>query len=182
MLIVNADDWGRSLAETDAALRCLKRGRITSVSAMVFMQDFKRAARLAKDYKLDDIGLHLNFSEEFMDKSCSETLKEHHGRIIRFLKRGKYAQLLYNPFLREAFAYCYHAQVEEFVPLFEKSPSHIDGHHHMHLCANLFLSKLIPIGMKLRAATFLSGLARKACRTEPGGDWSIVDFVVRIIF
>jgi len=47
MLIVNADDWGRSLAETDAALRCLKRGRITSVSAMVFMQDFKRAARLA---------------------------------------------------------------------------------------------------------------------------------------
>ena len=34
--------------------------------------------------------------------------------------------------------------------LFEKSPSHIDGHHHMHLCANLLLSKLIPIGMKLR--------------------------------
>ena len=34
--------------------------------------------------------------------------------------------------------------------LFDKSPSHIDGHHHMHLCANLLLSKLIPIGMKLR--------------------------------
>ena len=117
---------------------------------MVFMQDSKRAAKLTKDYELDDVGLHLNFSEEFTDKSCSETLKEHHGRIIRFLKRGKYTQLLYNPFLRKAFAYCYHAQVEEFVRLFEKSPSHIDGHHHMHLCANLLLSKLIPIGMKLR--------------------------------
>ena len=34
--------------------------------------------------------------------------------------------------------------------LFEKSPSHIDGHHHMHLCSNLLLSKLIPIGMKVR--------------------------------
>ena len=150
MLIINADDWGRSVAETDAALRCYRAGRVTSVSAMVFMADSERSARLAKDYELDDVGLHLNFSEEFTDKSCSETLKEHHGRIIRFLKRGKYAQLLYNPFLRKAFAYCYHAQVEEFMRLFEKSPSHIDGHHHMHLCANVLLSNMIPAGMKMR--------------------------------
>jgi predicted glycoside hydrolase/deacetylase ChbG (UPF0249 family) len=117
---------------------------------MVFMGDSDRAAKLAKDYQLDDVGLHLNFSEEFTDKSCSKTLKETQGRIIGFLKREKYAQLLYNPFLRKAFAYCYHAQVEEFLRLFEKSPSHIDGHHHLHLCANLLLSKLIPNGMKLR--------------------------------
>jgi predicted glycoside hydrolase/deacetylase ChbG (UPF0249 family) len=150
MLIVNADDWGRSVAETDAALTCFRKRRITSVSAMVFMEDSERAAKLAKKYQLDDVGLHLNFSEEFTDKSCCETLKEHHRRIIRFLKGNKYAQLLYNPFLRKAFAYCYHAQVKEFVRLFEKSPSHIDGHHHMHLCANLLLSKVIPSGMKLR--------------------------------
>ena len=150
MLIINADDWGRSVVETDAALKCYRERRITSVSAMVLMQDSKRAARLAKDYELDDVGLHLNFSEEFTDKSCSETLKEHHGRIIRFLKRGKYAQLLYNPFLRKPFAYCYHAQVEEFMRLFEKSPSHIDGHHHMHLCANVLFSSMIPAGMKMR--------------------------------
>src|SRR4030095_14242049 len=110
---------------------------------MVLMQDSKRAARLAKDYELDDVGLHLNFSEEFTDKSCSETLKESQGRIIRFLKRGKYAQLLYNPFVRETFLCCYQAQVEEFVRLFEKLPSHIDGHHHMHLCANLLFSNMI---------------------------------------
>src|SRR5437868_14435949 len=42
---LNADDWGRSGAETDAALRCYKGGRITSVSAMVFMQDSERADR-----------------------------------------------------------------------------------------------------------------------------------------
>src|SRR4029450_13214985 len=150
MLIINADDWGRSVAETDAALKCFRERRITSVSAMVFMADSKRAARLTRDYDLDDVGLHLNFSEEFTDKSCSETLKEHQGRIIRFLKRSKYAQLLYNPFLRKAFGSCYHAQVEEFVRLFEKSPSHIDGHHHLHLCANVLLSNLIPVGMRIR--------------------------------
>jgi predicted glycoside hydrolase/deacetylase ChbG (UPF0249 family) len=49
MLIINADDWGRSVAETDAALRCYREGRITSVNAMVFMQDSERAARLTKD-------------------------------------------------------------------------------------------------------------------------------------
>ena len=146
MLIINADDWGRSVAETDAALKCFRERRITSVSAMVFMLDSKRAAKLTKDYELDDVGLHLNFSEEFTDKSCSKTLKETQGRIIRFLKRSKYAQLLYNPFLGEAFASSYRAQVEEFMRLFEKLPSHIDGHHHMHLCANLLLGKSIPAG------------------------------------
>ncbi len=150
MLIINADDWGRSVAETDSALRCYRERRITSVSAMVFMQDSKRAARLTKDYKLDDVGLHLNFSEEFTDKSCSETLKEHHRRIITFLRRNKYAQLLYNPSLRNEFAYSYSAQAEEFLRLFGRAPSHIDGHHHMHLCANILLSNMIPAGMKMR--------------------------------
>jgi chitin disaccharide deacetylase len=150
MLIVNADDWGRSMAETDAALRCFRERRITSVSAMVFMTDSKRAAKLAKDYHLDDVGLHLNFSEEFTDPSCPEALKDHHRRIVRFLRRNKYAQLVYNPFLGNAFASSYHAQMEEFVRLFEKSPSHIDGHHHLHLCANFLLSKAMPAGTRVR--------------------------------
>ena len=64
MLIINADDWGRSAAETDAALRCYKAGRVTSVSAMVFMEDSERAAELAKENELD-VGLHLNFAEPF---------------------------------------------------------------------------------------------------------------------
>jgi predicted glycoside hydrolase/deacetylase ChbG (UPF0249 family) len=149
MLIINADDWGRSAAETDAALRCYRQGRITTVSAMVFMEDSERAAESAKENNLDT-GLHLNFSEEFSGESCSERLKECHSRIMRFLKRHKYAQLVYNPFLRKAFSYSYEAQVEESVRLFEKSPSHTNGHHHMHLCANLLFSDMIPAGTKMR--------------------------------
>jgi len=37
MLIINADNWGRSAVETDAVLTCYQEGRITSVSAMMFM-------------------------------------------------------------------------------------------------------------------------------------------------
>lgn len=149
MLIVNADDWGRSVAETDAALRCYEAGRITSVSAMVFMADSERAAGLAKENGLD-VGLHLNFSEAFTGASNFGRLSDYHNRIVRFLRSNKYAQLVYNPFLRKEFSYSCRAQFEEFVGLFERKPSHVDGHHHMHLCGNLLLSRAIPAETKLR--------------------------------
>jgi predicted glycoside hydrolase/deacetylase ChbG (UPF0249 family) len=149
MLIINADDWGRSIAETDAALTCYREGRITSVSAMVFMADSERAAELANAHGLD-VGLHLNFSEPFTDDKCPRGLRHSHNRIVRFLKQHKYAQILYNPSLRKEFAYSYHTQSEEFLRLFGKTPSHIDGHHHMHLCANLLLSRIIPAGIRMR--------------------------------
>ena len=149
MLIINADDWGRSVAETDAALKCYKDGRITSVSAMVFMEDSERAAELAKENELD-VGLHLNFTDKFTANPCGSTLANHHDKIVRFLRGNKYSQLLYNPFLRTEFVYSYQAQAEEFARLYGKPPSHIDGHHHMHLCANVLLSNTIPAGAKLR--------------------------------
>ena len=149
MLIINADDWGRSVAETDAALGCYKRGRITSVSAMVFMEDSERAAELAKENELD-VGLHLNFTDKFTTNQYPQALGNYHNEIVRFLRGNKYSQLLYNPFLRRDFAYSYEAQVEEFARLYTKPPSHIDGHHHMHLCANFLLSNTIPAGAKLR--------------------------------
>jgi predicted glycoside hydrolase/deacetylase ChbG (UPF0249 family) len=149
MLIINADDWGRSAAETDAALRCYKASRITSVSAMVFMKDSERAAELAKENELD-VGLHLNFAERFTAIRYSEVLANHQSRLGGFLMGNKYSQLLFNPFLRTAFSYSYKAQAEEFMRLFGKAPSHIDGHHHMHLCANVLLGKVIPAGVKMR--------------------------------
>ena len=149
MLIINADDWGRSRAETDAALRCYKAGRITSASAMVFMEDSERAAELAKENELD-VGLHLNFAEGFTACRYPGVLWEYQSGLVRFLMRNKYSQLLYNPFLRRAFSYSYQAQAMEFVRLFGRPPSHIDGHHHMHLCANVLLNKVIPAGMKMR--------------------------------
>jgi predicted glycoside hydrolase/deacetylase ChbG (UPF0249 family) len=149
MLIINADDWGRSVAETDATHRCYKGGRITSVSAMVFMEDSERAAELAKENQVD-VGLHLNFTENFTANQDVGMLGTYHRKIIRFLRRSIYSQLLYNPFLRKEFAYSYEAQADEFARLYGKPPSHIDGHHHMHLCANLLFSDMIPAGTKLR--------------------------------
>jgi predicted glycoside hydrolase/deacetylase ChbG (UPF0249 family) len=52
--------------------------------------------------------------------------------------------------LQKAFSYSYQTQLDEFTRLFGRAPSHIDGHHHMHLCANLLLSNLIPVGTRMR--------------------------------
>jgi predicted glycoside hydrolase/deacetylase ChbG (UPF0249 family) len=149
MLIINADDWGRSAAETDAALNCFKERRITRASAMVYMQDSKRAAKLATEHGLE-VGLHLNFSEQFTSPKCSEELRKYQRRIARFLRCNKYAQLVYNPLLRKAFANSFRAQWYEFIHLYRKPPAHVDGHHHMHLCANLLFSQLIPAGIQVR--------------------------------
>ena len=149
MMIVNADDWGRSPAETDASLACFKAGRITSVCAMVFMSDSARAADLAKEAHLD-VGLHLNFSQEFTGNCQNGMLRKYHDRLIRFTSRSKYARVVYNPGLRREFRYVYQAQVEEYLRLYGRKPSHINGHWHLHLCMNVLLGRIIPEQEKVR--------------------------------
>jgi len=149
MLIINADDWGRCRAETDAALACYCAGRINSVSAMVFMEDSERAADLAKEAGLD-VGLHLNLNQTFTAKVHSPRLADYHTGIVRFMAMSKYAQLLYNPRLRKAFQFVYHAQIEEFIRLYGRPPSHTDGHQHRHLCSNMVLDEVIPRGERVR--------------------------------
>jgi predicted glycoside hydrolase/deacetylase ChbG (UPF0249 family) len=148
MIIINADDWGRSRPETDAAMACYERGRITSVSAMVFMEDSERSAELAKTVGLD-VGLHVNLSQRFTAKTGLSRLSECHAAVVGFLARNKYALLFYHPRLREAFRYVYDAQAEEFERLYGRRPSHIDGHQHKHLCTML-LDRIIPAGEHVR--------------------------------
>ncbi|MGE0024627.1 MAG: ChbG/HpnK family deacetylase [Hyphomicrobium sp.] len=149
MLIVNADDLGRSIAATDPVMSCHGKGRISSASAMVFMADSERAARLSRDAALD-VGLHVNFSEEFSAASVSKSVREAHDKVRRFLKAGKYALLLFNPALTREFELVFAAQIEEFQRLYGRPPSHLDGHQHLHLATNVLVQKLMPEGAKVR--------------------------------
>ena len=149
MIIINADDWGRSRVDTEAIQVCYMQQRITSVSAMVFMEDSERAAKLAKEIGMD-VGLHLNFSETFTGDVSPSLFRDYQNQTKGFLKASRYAMVLYNPFLKKQFFNLYHAQAEEFMRLYGYLPSHIDGHQHMHLCANVLLDGLIPNGMRVR--------------------------------
>jgi predicted glycoside hydrolase/deacetylase ChbG (UPF0249 family) len=157
MLIINADDWGMNRTSTNNSLSCFREGRITSASAMAFMADSERAAALALEHGLDT-GLHLNFTWSFDRPRRTGRLRDAQRRISAFLRSSRYAALLYHPFLRQDFAYSYQAQYEEFVRLYGAQPSHVDGHHHMHLCTNMLFDRLIPAGWRVRRSfTFRPG-------------------------
>jgi predicted glycoside hydrolase/deacetylase ChbG (UPF0249 family) len=157
MLIVNADDIGRCKVATDSALACYRRRRVTSTSAMMFMEDSERAAELALMEDID-VGLHINFCEEFTSDAVSTRLLEYHDRICRFTGRNKYSFLLYDPRLRNHFRYVFQSQYEEFIRLYGRPPSHMDGHKHMHLASNMLFDGIIPCGTKVRRNfTFFPG-------------------------
>src|SRR6185503_16191151 len=156
MIIVNADDWGRSPQETDAALNCYRTGRITSVTAMMFMADSERAADIALSNNIP-VGLHINLNEPFTGKIASEYIHAAQKRIAGFLNRNKYMQLLPNPFLARPLRDVFNAQLEEFRRLYRRSPSHFDGHQHMHLCTSMLIVAPIPRGEKIRRSFSFEG-------------------------
>jgi chitin disaccharide deacetylase len=149
MLLINADDWGFDRFVTDSILSCYRNKRITSTSAMVFMEDSERAAELALNSDLE-VGLHLNFTDRFTDGKSPLILQEYQQRIARFLLGSRYCSVLYNPFLKRTFEYVYRLQHDEFVRLYGKLPAHVNGHRHMHLCTNVLLGRLIPKNSKVR--------------------------------
>ena len=148
-LIVNADDWGRDCLNTDRTVECVLRGAVSSVSAMVFMEDSERAAGISRQFGIDT-GLHLNLTSPFTGSGCPSRLLEHQMRLSKYLKGSRFAQVVFHPGLVSSFAYVVKAQLEEFDRLYAAAPQRLDGHHHMHLCANVLLAQLLPRGILVR--------------------------------
>jgi len=156
-LIVNADDWGRNAETTDRILECIRAGAVSSTSAMVFMEDSGRAAGLAREFGVD-AGLHLNLTTPFSEAHCPPPLRERQQQICGYLSRHSMARLIFNPWLSKVFSYVVAAQLEEFSRLYGAGPNRIDGHHHMHLCANVLRGELLPEGtIARRNFTFQAG-------------------------
>jgi len=149
MLIINADDLGRTSAATDNIITCYSQQLITSASAMVFMVDSERAAELATTAGLAT-GLHLNLTQVFDARQVPSRVRQQHSSIVSYFCFSKWAQLIYNPFLQKKLEYIFAAQYDEYCRLFSKEPEKIDGHHHMHLCMNFILGRIIPRGLCVR--------------------------------
>lgn len=156
-LIVNADDWGRDRATTDRTFECTALGTVSSVSAMVFMADSERAAEIAVRSGID-AGLHLNFTEPFSGPNVPAPLLERQRKLRRFLLWHPLARIFYHSSLAESFEYVVAAQIDEFRSLYGRDPQRIDGHHHLHLCANVRMDGLLPAGLLVRRNfSFLPG-------------------------
>jgi hypothetical protein len=156
-LIINADDWGRDSETTDRILECVLHGAVSSASAMVFMEDSERAAAIAIENGVD-VGLHLNFTTPFSGSKYPARVADHQQRLGAFLLGGRLAQAVFHPGLANSFHYVVTAQIEEFQRLHGRQPGRIDGHHHMHLCANVLFAGLLPPGtIARRNFSFLPG-------------------------
>jgi len=157
MIILNADDWGRDAETTDRILECFNQGSLSSTSGMVFMEDSERAAALAIEHGVD-VGLHFNFTSVFSAPTATGRLSEFHQRVARFLLRNPLSKIFYNPLLVGAFEYLVKAQLDEYRRIYGGEPRRVDGHHHMHLCANVLFAGLLPAGtIARRNFSFLAG-------------------------
>jgi predicted glycoside hydrolase/deacetylase ChbG (UPF0249 family) len=149
VLVINADDWGRDRDTSERTLECVRCGSISSVSAMVFMEDSERAAAIALKEGID-VGLHLNFTTPFSTAVTPTLLIERQHRLLSYLRQHRFNQVVFHPGLTRSFEYVVAAQLDEFTRLYGREPDRIDGHHHMHLCANVVLRNLLPSGTFVR--------------------------------
>lgn len=157
LLVVNADDWGREPRTTDMILDCVLRGAVSAVSAMVFMEDSERAAATALERGINR-GLHLNLSECFSAPGRNAALVERQQRLAGYLRQHRFAPVVYHPGLANAFEYVVATQIDEYRRIYGSDPDRLDGHHHMHLCANVLWGGLLPAGaMVRRSFSFQAG-------------------------
>jgi hypothetical protein len=149
-LIINADDWGRNRDTTDRIFECTCRKTVSSVSAMVFMEDSERAAEIARQSGID-AGLHLNLTTPFTAPNCSRALIGQQHRIAEYFRRyHPLARVVYHPGLARAFKDVVGAQIEEFRRIYGAGPARIDGHHHVHLSSNVVFGGLLSAGTIVR--------------------------------
>lgn len=116
---------------------------------MVFMEDSDRAAAVARERRID-AGLHLNLTSPFSAAGFPASLGKRQQELAKYLQGRRLAQIVFHPGLVRSFKYVVSAQLDEYCRLYGALPRRIDGHHHMHLCANVLLANLLPAGTIVR--------------------------------
>jgi predicted glycoside hydrolase/deacetylase ChbG (UPF0249 family) len=151
LLIVNADDWGGFREGTDAIEACFAAGAVSSSTAMVHMADARRAAELALERERP-IGLHLNLTQPFDAPDVGPAVRERQRRLCTHFARLRARRwvLSPNPAIRTLVADGIRDQLEEFQRLYGAGPTHLDSHHHVHVCPDVFLSRALEQGMQVR--------------------------------
>lgn len=152
MLIVNADDWGYDEQTTRAIADCHQVGGLTSTTAMVFMAGSEEGASLAGEHPQLGIGLHLNLFEEYSGDSVPAAVRDRQRCLLDRFQRMRLRRWVYDPRIRQRVDGVVADQLERFVELYGRRPTHVDGHHHSHMAANVLLSASLPRGTAIRNA------------------------------
>lgn len=155
LLIVNADDWGYDEPTTQAIADCHLAGGLTSTTAMMFMAGSEEAASLAQQHPQLGVGLHLNLFEDYSGEAVPVAVRDRQSRLLERFHLSRLHRWVYDPLIRHQVDRVVADQWERFGDLYGRHPTHVDGHHHSHMAANVLLSPSIPRGTAVRNA--LSG-------------------------
>jgi predicted glycoside hydrolase/deacetylase ChbG (UPF0249 family) len=131
MLIINADDWGYDTATTDAIVAVHREARVTSATAMVYMQDSVRAASIASKSSIP-IGLHLNLMEQYSDVNTPADVRSRQKWVVSQYRTGYRRRWIPGRRLFSTARVCIEDQLEAFAELYGDL-THVDGHQHGHL-------------------------------------------------
>jgi predicted glycoside hydrolase/deacetylase ChbG (UPF0249 family) len=131
MLIVNADDFGRSLGVNRGIAVTHENGIVTSASLMVRRPAAEEAAAYAKRHPSLSVGLHVDLGEWVYRDGDWEAVDELVGPPQEELRR----------------------QVDNFQSLTGHEPTHLDSHQHVHRQSELgpmFAEMAQQLGVPLR--------------------------------
>jgi predicted glycoside hydrolase/deacetylase ChbG (UPF0249 family) len=126
-LIVNADDFGASRGVNRGIIECHTRGVVTSTSFLVTGRAVGEAVALSRDHPALAVGLHWDI--------CGEDEREF--------------DLDNSAAVRDEFR----RQLDAFVDLLGRPPTHVDSHRHLHREENVLpvIRELTaPLGVPLR--------------------------------
>ncbi|HXS48301.1 MAG TPA: ChbG/HpnK family deacetylase [Solirubrobacterales bacterium] len=174
MLIVNADDWGLRPEVTDAILESWSAGAITAASAMVGMDDSRRAARLGATHRIP-LGLHLNLTTPFTAADAAADRRLRQQRATTYFAGPRRRRFLFDIRNRALLDACVTDQLDAFAELYGALPQRGDGHQHIQVCPTVLSTSSLGRLATLRGAhSFSAGQRSLANRAHRGAvNWAL---------
>lgn len=127
-VIVNADDFGMNVRETEAICEGIASGRITSTTVMANGFALERALHHARSFQSCSYGVHLNVTQgEPIAGGAATLLLNADGRMSRTV----FASRRPTPALLRAVYAEWCAQVERLISA-GVPVTHLDSHNHVH--------------------------------------------------
>lgn len=127
-MIVNADDFGMTEANTIATILAHTDGILSSTTLMVNMPYADLASRLAKKHPDLGVGIHLVLT---VGRPLVEGAKSFTDENGNFRRPNSYEDHHPHADLDELYTE-WKAQIEKFIEIMGRKPTHIDSHHHVH--------------------------------------------------
>lgn len=138
-LIINADDFGISRGTTLGIIAAHENGVVSSTTAMMNMPYVKEALQLAARYPKLGVGIHLVLTTGVPVTGDCSSLVDEHGNLHSQKQGFDHCEVDLKELEKE-----WDAQIQKFIEMAGKLPTHIDSHHHVHLRRNL-----IDVALKL---------------------------------